>query len=324
MSLSTKILLILGGFIVVGLLGFIVYKQIEISNKQLAIESQVVAQKELVDNIMRSQNSYATKDDIDKFIKDNGVNLQAIQDDLDKLHAEVTSVNTIAVISNGQTATNIHSTGTGISNPNPVDSKNPDVFGYLLRQQNLNLNEDFGGVKVPIGQVGFSAWQKDPWNINILPREYHITNVIGTDDNQRTYVYNKVTVKSGNQNYDVKITTAQTEQKYPEAQWSWFNPRLYIGADGGINVNSVKGEFTPNVNISFMSYGKYKTQPDFSVLEVGVGYGTVSKKAQLVITPATYNVGKNIPLMNNMYIGPSLHIGSNGEISVMAGIRVGL
>lgn len=324
MSLSTKILLILGGIITVGLLGLIVFKQFEISSRQQAIEAQVVSQKELADNIMRSQASYATKDDIDKLIKDNGVNLQAIQDDLSTLHAEVNSVNTVVVTSSGQHSTSVATSSTGPSNPNPVDPSNPDPNGFLSKQQNIDLDENFSGVKVPIGQVSFSAWQKNPWGINVLAREYHVVNVIGTDENQRNYVYNKVTIKSGDKDYDVKIAQAKTEQEYPEAKWSWFNPRLYVGVDGGVNVSSVKGEFTPDVNVSFMSYGRYKTQPDFSILGAGVGYGAVSKKVQLVITPVTYNVGQHIPLMNNTYIGPSLHIGTDGDISIMGGVRVGL
>lgn len=326
MSLSTKILIWAGAVLTIGLLAFIVYKQVEISNRQQAIETQVVLQKQLVDNIVRSQSTYATKDDIDKFIKDNGVNLKAIQDDLDKLHAEVNSVNAIIVTSNGQHGTNIPSTGTGPVNPNPtpVDPSNPDPFGYLAKQQNLDLNEDFSGVKVPIGSVGFSAWQKAPWSLTVLPREYHVTNVIGTDENQRTYVYNKFSVKAGDKTYDVKIASAQTEQVYPEAKWSWWNPRLFVGADGGVNISQPKGEFTPSINVGIMSYGRYKTQPDFSILGVGVGYGTISTKPQLIVTPVTYNIGKHIPLMNNTYIGPSLHVGTNGDISIMGGIRVGL
>lgn len=324
MSVSTKILLFLGGAVLLGLLGFVVYQQFELSKKQQAIDTQMIQQKELADNIMRSQNSYATKDDIATLIKQNGVNLQAIQDDLSKLHAEVSAVNTIIVSSKGQHTTNVPTSSTGSVNPHPVDPKNPDPNGYLSKQQNLDLNEDFNGATVPIGQVGFSAWQKNPWSVSILPREYHIVNVLGTDENQRTYVYNKVSIKSGEKTYDVKITQSQTEQEYPEAKWSWFNPRLYAGIDGGINVSAIKGEFTPNINVSFMSYGQYKTQPDFSVLGVGVGYGTISKTPELVLTPVTYNIGKHIPLMNNTYIGPSVQIVTNGQVSIMTGIRVGL
>jgi hypothetical protein len=321
MSLLTKILIFLGAIIVILGLGFIIYKQNEISNRQQAIETQIVQQKELAGNIMRSQNGYATKDDIEKFIKDSGVNLRAIQDDLNKLHASISAANTIVVTSSGQVMGNLSSSSTGAVNPTPTSI---DTYGYLKNAQILNLHEDFSGTPVPIGQVGFSAWQPSPWNINVLPRQYKVTNVIGTDDNQRTYVYNKFVVTVDNKDYEVKIAKAETKQEYPTAKWSWWNPRLFIGADGGINANKVKGEFAPSINLGIMSYGQYKTSPDFSVLQVGVGIGVVSQKPQFILTPGAYNIGKHIPLMNNTYIAPSLQVGIDGSISIMAGLRVGL
>jgi len=321
MSLSTKILIALGVILVILGLGFIIYKQNEISTRQQAIETQIIRQKELADNIMRSQSGYATKDDIEKFIKDNGVNLKAIQDDLNKLHASISAANTVVVMSSGQTAGNLPSSSTGVVNPTPTTV---DTYGYLKNAQLLNLHEDFSGTPVPIGQVGFSAWQQNPWNINISPRAYKVTNVIGTDDNQRTYVYNKFIVTVDNKDYEVKIAKAETKQEYPTAKWSWWNPRLFIGADGGITVSKVKGEFTPSLNLGIMSYGQYKTSPDFSVLQVGVGIGVVSQRPQFILTPAAYNIGKHIPLMNNTYIAPSVQVGTDGSVSIMAGLRVGL
>lgn len=324
MSLSTKILIWLGAILVVGALGFIIYKQIEISKRQDAIEQNVVAQKQLVDGIVRSQASWATRDDVEKFIKDNNINLKAIQDDLDKLHADVTAVNVAIATSQSQHGTNVPTTPGPVVNPNPVDPQNPDPYGYMKRQQTLALNEDFGTVKVPIGSVGFSAWQKEPWNYDIKSREYHLNTVIGTDENQRIYTYNKFTVKVDDKTYTVPIQNSTTEQVYPEAKFSWWNPRLYIGADGAVGVNPVKGDFIPNVNVQIMSYGRYKTQPDWSILQVGAGYAVDSKRPELLVTPFSYNIGKNIPLMNNTYIGPSVGVATDGNVFVGGGIRVGL
>ena len=169
--------------LVVGALVFIIYKQNEISVRQQAIETQIVGQKDLIDGIVRSQSQWATKDDLDKWITSNGVNLKAIQDDLSKLHAAVTAANVISVVSSGQNAHNVQSSGTGAANP---ISTTTDTYGYLAKTQLLDLHENFGGTQVPIGQVGFSAWQSAPWSISILPRNYKITNVIGADENQRT------------------------------------------------------------------------------------------------------------------------------------------
>jgi hypothetical protein len=318
----TKILLSIGGIVVVVALAFIVYTQHQISTRQLAIETQLVKQKDLIDNITRSQSEYASRSDIEKFIKDNNVNLKAIQDDLSKLEASLTSVNIVTVHSSGQVNNNVPSTGTGTTNPDPVST--PDPFGYLSKTQLLSLSEKFNNTSVPIGTVGFSAWQPAPWSLNIAPRTYKVVNVIGTDENQRMYVYNKFTVQVNDKSYDLKIDTAETKQEFPEAKWSFWNPRLFLGVDGGINLQKVEGEVIPNIGVGIMSYGKYKNQPDFSVLQVGIGYGTVGKSLQFNIMPAAYNVGKHLPLMNNAYIGPSIHVDTIGNVSIMAGVRVGL
>jgi len=307
-----------------GVLGFIVYKQIQISNKQDLIEARIISEQQLIDGIVRSQSTWATKGDVEKFISDNNVNLRAIQDDLDKLKAELTAVNVAVANSRGQTGTNIPSTGTGNTNPTPVDPKNPDPYGYMQKQQNLSLNEDFGTVQVPFGTVGFSAWQEKPWNYEIKDREYNVASVVGTDENQRMYFYNKFTLKVDGKSYNIPIKAASTQQVYPEAKFSWFNPRLYAGIDTSVGVTPIRGEFTPSLNFQIMSYGRYKTQPDLSVLQLGLGYGINSQRPQVVVTPISYNVGKHIPFMNNTYFGPAVGVGTDGNVMLGAGLRFGL
>jgi len=323
-----KILVAVGAVLTLGTLIFIIYSVQQIKAQQTAIQSQLVEQKQLVDGIMRSQSQFASKDDIEKFAKDNNVNLKAIQDDLDKLNAQVTSINVIIASSKPQHSTNIPSTPPGPNNPtnpNPVDPKNPDPFGYMKEQQNLALNEDFGSVKVPFGKVGFSAWKEKPWSIDINQRDYNLSTVVGTDENQRQYFYNKFSVTTGGKTYDVPIKTATTKQEYPSPKFSWWNPRLLMGLDGGLNITHMQGEFTPSVNVGVMSYGQYKTTPDLSILEVGVGYGTINKTGQIIVTPVAYNIGKNwfSPLMNNTYVGPSLQVATDGSIGAGVGVRVG-
>jgi len=328
-----KIIVAIGAIVTFGALAFIIYNQVQIKNQQTAIQSQIVQQQQLVDGIVRSQSQYATAADLAKFASDNDINLKAIKANLDGLNSQLAAINVITANSNAQNHTNLPSTNTGPSNPNPPGPvacvngtcPNQDPFGYQQKQQNLVLNEDFGTLKVPFGTVGFSAWQQNPWDIAIQPREYNVDTVVGVDENQRQTFYNKFTVKVGDKNYDVPIKTATTKQQVPTASWSWWNPRLLMGLDGGVNITNVKGEFTPHIGVGIMSYGQYKTTPDFSILEVGVGYGTINKTGEVVITPVAYNIGKNLfsPLMNNTYIGPSLSIGTDGSIGAGAGLRVG-
>lgn len=330
MSLSTKILIWVGAILVLSGLGFIIYKQIEISNKQAAIETQIVQQKQLVDNIVRSQNTYATKGDIEQYIKDSGVNLKAVQEDLDKLNAQVHAVNAIIIASSGQHGTNIPSTGNGENNPNPVDPNNSDPYGYQKKEQVLDIAEKFDQVQVPVGKVGFSAWQQSPWSVNIPPREYHVVNVLGKDENEREYVYNKFSVKVADKNYDVKITSAETKQEYPTAKFSFWNPRLFLTTGGGINlskIDPVNGSFNVGGTVGIMSYGKTKPSPDISILQVGAGYESNKNEFGVIINPVNFNVGKLIPtggLINNIFVGPSTQITPSGSVYVGANVSVGL
>lgn len=339
MSVLTKVLIAIGVILTLGALGLILYQQHELKTQQTAIQSSLVSQQQLIDGITRSQSQYATAADLANFANQNGINLQAIQDNLKTLNSQLSSINVISASSTGQTVSNQPSSGTGPANPTPpapvvetcpsggtVTCPNTDPFGYQKAQQTYSLNEDFGTLKVPFGSVGFSAWQQNPWSENILPRQYNVDTVVGTDENQRQTFYNKFTVNVGGQTYTIPIQNATTEQQYPTASWSWWNPRLLLGLDGGVNVNHVQGEITPSLNLGIMSYGQYKNNPDWSILEVGVGYGAVNKTGELVVTPFAYNVGKKLlpSLMSNTYLGPSVSVGTDGSFVLGGGLRVGL
>lgn len=302
---------------------FIIYKQIEISARQEAIENQVVAQKELADNILRSMSKYASKDDLEKFAKDGNINLEAINKDLDSLNANIIAINQTLTSSRAQVVTGGGSSHT-TPNPNPVDPKNPDPYGYSKNRQVIEISEQFDNAKVPFGQVGFSAWQEKPWDYTIAARQYKVSTVIATDENQRHYVYNKFAVNVNGKDYDIKITQAQTLEQYPEAKFKWWNPRLFLGMSGGVNVSAVRGEAVPSLSLGVMSYGKFNSQPDISLLHLGVGYGMDTKRPTFLVTPVSYNVGKHIPLMNNLYVGPSVGINTSGDISVLGTLNVGL
>lgn len=324
MTLTTKILIFIFAIFIVGTAGFVIYKQHEISARQDTIEKSIVAQKELADNILRSMSQYTTKQDLESFAKDSNINLNAIKNDLEKLSASVTAINTIRATSTGQVVTGIPSTHvTPGDNPNPPPTIQ-DPYGYQTTLQTLTLNEQFSNVQVPIGDVSFSAWKDKPWSLNIKPREYTASTVIGTDENQRIYTYNKFSVQVDGKPYDIKISNAEIKQEYPEAKFGWWNPRLFLGLDGGIKLNRLQGEAAPSLSLQIMSYGRYKTQPDLSILQVGLGYEVNSQKPSVILSPLQYNIGKQLPLISNTYIGPSLSVNLAGDISVMAGLRIGL
>jgi len=335
MSPLNKILISLSVIFALSLGGFIIYKEMQASKRQDAIEQSIIKQKELADNITRSMAEFATRKDMEDFAKQSGVNLDVIKNDLGKLHAEVVAINKVDVVSTGFTGNNIVSTTTtpNTSTPDPtptvmcdgkaISCPNEDPNGYMKNRQVLSLEERFGPNKVPFGSVGFSAWQKAPWDLTISPRDYKVVTVLGQDENRRHYAYNKVSIKVDGQEHELKITTAEMKEEYPTSRMYWFNPRLIGGIDLGVDVTKLGGEVTPNIGLAISSYGKFKAQPDISILEVGVGYGMVRKIPEVVVTPVAFNLRNLIPLTENTYLGPSLHVGTDGHVIVMAGLRIG-
>lgn len=358
MTTLNKILLIILGITIVGAIAFIVYQQHQMSTMQQQLNTSLIAQKTLLDGITRSSSQYVTKQDLDSFAQQNNVNLAAIQKDVGSLNATITGMNQIVVTSQGQNQSGLASTGTKpITHPTPppptvtcngqeIPCPNADPNGYQKNAQDFGLVEQFtsnssvAGVgtglasgtpapsptNVPIGSVEFDASSAKPWSVNIYPRSYDVTNVLATDENGKQTVYNQFSINVNNQSYKVPVGQAKFVQQYPTPSFSFWNPRLFLTADGGVGVSKlpVKGEFVPGGRLGIMSYGTTKTSPDWSFLQVGAGYGVVSGKPQFMLSPLQYNIGKHLPFMSNTYIGPTLSVGTDGNVVVAGGLSVGL
>lgn len=325
MSLSNKILIIVAIILTLSLGGFIAYKQIENAQKLENIQKSVVEQKQLLDNIVRAQSQYASKEDMELFAKQHNIDLAVIKKDLDALGAEIKGVGNVTVVSKPQIGNNIPSTNiTPRPDPIPSDPIN-DPYGYKNNTQHLQLSEKFSNVEVPIGKVSFSAFHEKPWDFNITERKYSITSVLGQDDNGRFYSYAKFAIDTGGKTYDIKIDDSKFLEEYPKDKFR-LDPKLYIMANGGINVSQapLTGEVTPGIALGIFSYGKTKLKPALSILQAGVGYGVVNKTVEFSLSPIQYNIGEQLPLINNTYIGPIFQINTKGNITPGAGISVGL
>lgn len=336
METSNKILIAIVTIVVLSLGGFIIIKEMENSKRQTAIEENIVLQKQLADNITRSLNQYASKKDMEEFAKQSNINLEVIKDDLKKINASVTAINQVSVNSNGYTGSNINSTNTTknldkITSVETVDCNGkkincPDPNGYLSNRQVLTLTERFGNTEVPIGSTGFSAWKEKPWDVNILSRQYKLSTVVGTDENQRQFFYNKFSINVDGKDYPVNIDKAETKQQYPESKMYWWNPRIHMTTGASINFSDIpiKGSGFVGATLGIMSYGKFKNSPDISILQLGLGYQTETQKPSIIVNPVSFNIKGLLPdgLINNTFIGPSLQLDSSGKIFGGIGISV--
>lgn len=309
-------LLIVAGLVIVTLGLFIAYKQIENNKRMEDIQQSIIEQKQLIDNITRSSSTWASKDDFEKILKAQDLNLKAIQKDIDALNGAITGIQNIAVVSNGQTTTNVPSTTT-TPNGDATDPNAPDPFGYLKNTQNLQLSEQFSNVAVPIGSVSFSASQEKPWSLSIPERKYNVTSVLAHDKEGKSLAYSKFSIDTEGKRYDVQIAENKMVEQYPSNSFS-FNPRILgsigIGASIPTKTGSTLDYAAPvGLGISLFSYGRTKSEPSILLVNPNVFYDLKSKKAGASISPVLFSIGKitGLPL-HNSYIGPSIGYQSNG------------
>lgn len=309
----------------------VIQLKLDIKNTQKQLNSSTLQMKQLEDSIIRSQSSYATVEDLENTLSNLNVDLSAIQKDLDNLNANLRSINSIKISTPGYTGTKLPSTSSK-PNPNPfVPEKcidgvctNPDKFGYLNKEQILFINEPFGEIIVPFGSTSFKAWEEKPWSLDVLPRNYFVTNIISQDEEGRDIIYNKFEIEVNGKKYPVNISKSETLQKVPESEF-WFNPRLYLGVGVGPTiVNKVSAEVIPYLDVSLFSYGKNKAESTWTFLGLGLGMHAINKTPALTLNPVSYNVGEPLPLVDNLFIGPSVSVDTEANVSVFGSIRVGL
>jgi hypothetical protein len=317
-------------------IGFLVYKEHEMTLQQAAINTQLVAMKQLQDNVARSSATWATKEDLNVMAQQNGVNLANIQKDLNTLNATISAVNQVTINSNGSAQTNVgststtpdtnhHTTPTVDCNGTQIPCPNADPFGYASNIQHLELTEPFGTTQVPLGNVSFDASNAKPWSDQIYARQYNITNVLGVDPDGRNYVYNKVSIDSNGKNYVVNVSNAKFEQEYPQAKFSWWNPRLMATVGGGIDVSHFGGSANAGMVVQVMSYGKTLPSPAISVLQLGAVYQTGTQKAAGILNPIAFNVGGLLPkgLVDSSFVGPSIQVDTSGNMYTGINLSVG-
>lgn len=103
---------------------------------------------------------------------------------------------------------------------------------------------------------------------------------------------------------------------------SWWNPKLDLTAGGIVSINkNPTGSFAADLGISLSSYGVTKDDINWRFFRFGIGYS--SESAHLSFSPAMYNVGKNLPLVSNVWITP--YGGYNfGLKAAIAGLGIGV
>ena len=174
---------------------------------------------------------------------------------------------------------------------------------------------------LPLATVWYSPDQPvgKRWAYQTHPLEYKAT-ILETEKKDGTqtrsvevYAENNFTTTSKGKKFPVPIDVKWEQNTIKDKSFS-FNARL------NMSMQFETKDIYPALDLSLFSYGKTDVDMDLKFLEAYVG-GT-QNDFYFGITPVSYNVGKFLPLVKNVFMGPSVSINSTGEKSFGASLSV--
>lgn len=140
------------------------------------------------------------------------------------------------------------------------------------------------------------------------------TTVIETENEEGTSnIYVDVFAKRKDKEFPLDVNEVQWVRKEIKDKKFSFNTRL--GFTGFIGV-----DIYPGVDISLFSYGRTKRDLDWRFAIFGAGMDNDSVYGHF--SPAQYNIGNFVPLIENMYVGPFISIDDDLELEYGGGVSV--
>jgi hypothetical protein len=114
--------------------------------------------------------------------------------------------------------------------------------------------------------------------------------------------------------FKMKIKSFEWAKKEINDKKFRFHTRLGFGA------SFTTDSFAPALDVSFLSYGRTEVDMDWRFLVFSLaGDG---KEVSIGVYPFQYNVGKILPLVKNIFVGPTVLIEKSGETKYGVGISV--
>lgn len=319
----------------IGAVGYVAYQKIMEEN--LKLRNEVTQFKTLTETLVRSSNKWTTKDDLKDSLATllTADDLKALQDDIRKQSARISAVGRTVGKLSGKIAKLEESDQQGDKNPDVVaceDGRLVDIHGYTERTQTKRIQDNN---KASVADVTFDASKEKPWDYELFGRQYNLTTVVSKKESGQLNFHHSLKYKTsadGEKEYPIALASSEFKQIQLGSKFYWLNPRLDLGAFAGINVLSVPvlGDNTSlasvgvDLGLSISSYGENKLDSWWRFFRFGAGYNASRQAFQLSLTPAVFNLGKVLPLISNLYVGPQVGIDTGGGMTVNLGFDVQL
>ena len=331
---SSIITCVVAGLVIVLIVvGYFMFKKLQDDNLQL--RNEVIEFKKLTNTIARASTKWVTADDLNKSLANilTKNDLDAVKADLNSLNAKLSAV--------GQTVGTIKakiakleasdSVGPEVKDTEGCDtSKLVDKYSYTKNPQ-IKLLTDIN--LAPLAEVQFDASKDKPWSYNIYQRDYKVSTIVAKKDDGQLVFQNKLSYvvpeKDKVKEYNIDIISSSFVQAQAKNQFYLFNPAVDLNLFVGGKVYSAASwlgnpdnllSLGFDVGFSFMSYGENKTSSILRILRLGVGYDGERKSAHFSLAPVSFNVGKFLPPLTNLYFAPQIAFDSAGGVVVSLGV----
>lgn len=170
-------------------------------------------------------------------------------------------------------------------------------------------SKDAKGNDYPVAWVVFYPNRElgKQWEYGTYGLEYNMKMIqtqqrSGTTNNYaEAWIQNNEEDESKGKQYPLSIQSAEFIQKSPDGKSFMFAPAFDMGIIGVYSMTN-KMDFGAMANVSFFGYGKTKKELDWRFIAVGVGGNGDNWWGEF--SPVQYNIGNNIPLMTNLWVGP--------------------
>lgn len=200
-----------------------------------------------------------------------------------------------------------------------LDEQNSDIHTDPIPSRTFDntivYREDEVGNKIPFSRVFYHPDYptEDRWFIQNYPIDFKANIISGTDINGNENRYLEVWMENNvfgpsvaGKKFPVRLSEVNwAKGEEPNKRFMW-NPRL------GIGVGLSNLDIYPGLDLSLFSYGRTKRDMDWRFLNTFLGGN--SDDVSLGITPIQYNLGNNIDMIENLFIGPGVFYNSNSKL----------
>ncbi len=228
---------------------------------------------------------------------------------------------------------------------NVVEQRDQDIvaFGEIVAQLTQDMSEQIGNayidntdssknyvetvIKKTMGteEIPWSWAMYSPniegdekWTTGTYPAKVHTKIAIGkNDDRSDAYVEAYMTSDVFNADKGKKFPLSIDSIEWVEAplgpkKWM-YNTRMSLGI--GLSTS-----FFTSFEFSFFSYGRSKTDMDWRFASLGLGIN--DDDGFLYVSPFEYNLGKVVPYVENLFIGPFVGGDTDGDIIGGVGLQI--